>query len=231
MAVDPDTVLKASQEPEHEGLAAARPGAGTVGRAPDAGRRLARRARSPERGPPTLGAAGPRPGRPRRPGGGPGRPPSPPAHRTAPRPGRAPGGPARHHRRPHRSADHPPGAHRHPGPRPALDRRARLARKPSFRPTCPARRRGTRHPTRAGGTPTTWPTWRRFRRDRYEGQPAEHDRTDRGLGGPTRGSTTPTEYDRPDRPSGRNRLRPRGHGSWAPGPLPFPPPARRTALR
>lgn len=186
MAVDPDTVLKASRETEHEGLAAARPGAGTVvtrtpaeaspaahGLLSEDRQRWALRDRDP--GVPAGGVAGPV---------------------------------ARHHHRltgPRRDPDGLP-AGRHGVTAGHTDRQTTLlartdtpvhdllwtvgpARPGSRRPGphAPARRRGTRHPTRAGGTPTTWPTWRRFRRDRHEGQPSEHDRTDRGLGGPHQG--------------------------------------------
>ena len=64
LAINPNTVLKAYRELEHEGLVAARPGIGTfVTRTLD--RRLARRARPAAPGPAALAGQGP-PGRARR---------------------------------------------------------------------------------------------------------------------------------------------------------------------
>ena len=59
LAINPNTVLKAYRELEHEGLVAARPGVGHV-RHRDAERRLARRARSAAPRPAALAGQGPR---------------------------------------------------------------------------------------------------------------------------------------------------------------------------
>ena len=64
LAINPNTVLKAYRELEHDGLVAARPGIGTFVTA-DADRRLAGRARPAAPGPAALAGQGP-PGRARR---------------------------------------------------------------------------------------------------------------------------------------------------------------------
>ena len=85
-----------------------------------------------------------------------------PAHRTPPRPRHAPGRPEGHLRKPHRSAEHFPCAHRRADPRPRLECRAAQPGGP--RPGLHGPVDGARRaPARARGGPMIWLTWRQFR--------------------------------------------------------------------